>query len=75
MVDVGTGYYVDKSAEEAISFYEKKISKLNKESIQIQNIIKEKSQYSQAIEVRIRQTALAAHEERKRHQQQEATNS
>ncbi|QLG71692.1 hypothetical protein HG535_0C00410 [Zygotorulaspora mrakii] len=66
MVDVGTGYYVDKTSEDAIVFYEKKIDKLNNEAVQIQNIIKEKNQYSQAIEVRIRQTAASMHEERKK---------
>lgn len=63
MVDVGTGYYVDKTADEAIAFYEKKVAKLNKEAVQIQNIIKEKSQYSLAIEDKIRQASLSRHEE------------
>lgn len=63
MVDIGTGYYVDKSADEAIAFYEKKLANLNKESVQIQNIIKEKSQYSLAIEDKIRQASISRHEE------------
>ena len=58
MVDVGTGYYVEKSDVEAIEFYEKKINKLNKESVQIQDIIKEKSQSSMAIATQIRQLAM-----------------
>lgn len=58
MVDVGTGYYVEKSDIEAIEFYEKKINKLNKESIHIQDIIKEKSQSSMAIATQIRQLAM-----------------
>lgn len=63
MVDIGTGYYVDKSAVEAIAFYEKKVAKLNKEAVQIQNIIKEKSQHSLAIESKIRDASLRRHEE------------
>lgn len=58
MVDVGTGYYVEKSDVEAIAFYEKKITKLNQESIQIQDIIKEKSQSSMAIATQMRQIAM-----------------
>lgn len=63
MVDIGTGYYVDKSAEEAIAFYEKKVAKLNKEAVQIQNIIKEKSQQSVAIEGKIREVNRRLDEE------------
>ncbi|CEP60010.1 Gim5p LALA0_S01e00958g [Lachancea lanzarotensis] len=64
-VDVGTGYYVEKTASEAFEFYDKKIAKLNQESVQIQNIIKEKSQSSMAIEGHIRQAAIALHEQQK----------
>ncbi|CCF60821.1 hypothetical protein KAFR_0L02100 [Kazachstania africana CBS 2517] len=64
MVDIGTGYYVEKNAEEAVAFYQKKVDKLNQESIQIQNIIKEKSQSSMAIENQIRQTAIKLHHDR-----------
>lgn len=62
MVDIGTGYYVEKDAKDAIDFYQKKIEKLNKESVQIQNIIKDKSQSSTAIESQIRQAAIKQHE-------------
>lgn len=57
MVDIGTGYYIEKEAPEAIIFYQKKIDKLTQESTQIQNIMKEKSQSSMAIETQIRQLA------------------
>ena len=70
MVDVGTGYYVEKDAAEAISFYQKKIDKLNNESGQIQDIIKEKTQSSLAIEAQIRQAAIKQHEEIIKQQQQ-----
>lgn len=71
MVDVGTGYYVEKTDKDAIEFYEKKIAKLNKESVQIQNIIKEKSQSSMAIEGHIRQAAMRLQQQAA--QQQQAT--
>lgn len=65
MVDIGTGYYVEKTDEEAIAFYQKKIDKLNTESVQIQNIIKEKSQTSLLLENQIRQAAFTRHEQSK----------
>ncbi|EDO15275.1 hypothetical protein Kpol_455p6 [Vanderwaltozyma polyspora DSM 70294] len=71
MVDIGTGYYVEKSAEEAIAFYTKKIEKLNGESGQIQAIIKEKTQSSLAIETQIRQMAVKQHEEMAKKQQEQ----
>ena len=66
MVDIGTGYYVEKNAEEAVAFYKKKIEKLDRESVQIQNIIKEKTQSSMAIESQIRQAAIREHEANKK---------
>ncbi|CAI4676902.1 CDA_G0039530.mRNA.1.CDS.1 [Saccharomyces cerevisiae] len=71
MVDIGTGYYVEKSAEAAIAFYQKKVDKLNKESVQIQDIIKEKTQYSLSIEAQIRQAAIRQHEAMSKQQQQQ----
>ena len=58
MVDIGTGYFVEKNAEDAILFYQKKIDKLTKESVQIQEIVKEKSQMSFAIDNQIRRLAM-----------------
>ncbi|KAL3229949.1 Prefoldin subunit 5 [Nakaseomyces bracarensis] len=63
MVDIGTGYYVEKGTDDAIAFYQKKIDKLNSESVQIQNIIKDKSQTSLLLENQIRQAAIRQHEE------------
>ena len=73
MVDIGTGYYVEKNAKDAIAFYEKKIEKLNSESTQIQNIIKDKSQSSLAIESQIRQLAVKQHEASKKEAAANAT--
>ncbi|CCE62642.1 hypothetical protein TPHA_0C04940 [Tetrapisispora phaffii CBS 4417] len=63
LVDIGTGYYVEKDADKAIEFYQKKINKLSTESTQIQNIIKEKSQSSFAIEQQIREAAIRQNHE------------
>ncbi|CCD27209.1 Gim5p NDAI_0K00200 [Naumovozyma dairenensis CBS 421] len=71
MVDVGTGYYVEKSDVDAISFYQKKIDKLNSESGQIQTIIKEKTQSSLAIEQQLRLAAIRRHEEMAKQQKQQ----
>lgn len=75
MVDIGTGYFVDKSADEAIAFYEKKIKKLNKEAVQIQSIIKEKTQSSLAVEAQIRKIAVDRSEGLIKEQEQKNTNS
>ncbi|CCH60427.1 hypothetical protein TBLA_0C06320 [Henningerozyma blattae CBS 6284] len=65
MVDVGTGYYIEKNREEAITFYQAKVDKLKKESIQLQDIIKEKAQVVLMLEQRLRQLALQRREEAK----------
>ncbi|AMD21509.1 HER231Cp [Eremothecium sinecaudum] len=63
MVDVGTGYYVEKNAKDAIEFYQKKVEQLTTESGQIQKIIEEKTQSSIAIENLIRSAAIKNHGE------------
>ncbi|KAL6939153.1 subunit of tubulin prefoldin [Hanseniaspora osmophila] len=60
LVDIGTGYFVEKTSAEALLFYQKKIDKLNKESVQITNIVKEKQTAALSIDSRIRQVAMAA---------------
>lgn len=65
LVDIGTGYYVEKEAADAIVFYTQKIEKLKKESVQIQEIIKDKTTASLALEQRLRAAAVAAHEQAK----------
>jgi prefoldin alpha subunit len=55
LVDVGTGYYVDKNAENAIDFYEAKITQLNKDSAKVQEIIGEKSRTVQRLDQVLRE--------------------
>lgn len=62
MIDIGTGYYVEKTSDEAIEFYSKRIDKLDTESVQIQKIIAEKSESSIVIENLIRKAAIKQHD-------------
>lgn len=59
LVDVGTGYYVEKSSEDAIKFYEAKITQLNKDYQQVTQIINEKSQALQRVDQVLRQKVQA----------------
>jgi len=42
LVDVGTGYYVEKNVEDAKEFYKLRIDKLNQDSEQLTQMIQEK---------------------------------
>lgn len=64
MVDVGTGYYVEKNAKDSVEFYQKKIDKLNQESQQIQKIIQEKSKTSLSVEQYMRQLLIKQAQEK-----------
>lgn len=59
LVDVGTGYYVEKNSEDAIKFYEAKITQLNKDYQKVTQIINEKSQALQRIDQVLRQKVQA----------------
>lgn len=55
LVDVGTGYYVEKNAADATKFYEAKITQLNKDYQKVTQIINEKSQTLQRVDQVLRQ--------------------
>lgn len=59
LVDVGTGYYVEKNSDDAIKFYEAKITQLNKDYQKVTQIINEKSQGLQRIDQVLRQKVQA----------------
>ena len=42
MVDIGTGYYVEKSRDDAVEFFTRKIDMLQKEMEQVQPVYQEK---------------------------------
>ncbi|CCH45377.1 Prefoldin subunit 5 [Wickerhamomyces ciferrii] len=55
LVDVGTGYYVEKNAKDATAFYEAKIKKLMEDYQQLTKIINEKQLTIQRIDQILRQ--------------------
>ncbi|ONH64966.1 Prefoldin subunit 5 [Cyberlindnera fabianii] len=55
LVDVGTGYFVEKNAEDAVKFYEAKIKQLNSDSLKVTDIIKEKSATIQRVDQVLRE--------------------
>ena len=44
LVDIGTGYYVEKLAEEAKKVYEAKITKLNEDAKKLRDILVQKNE-------------------------------
>ncbi|KAH3674644.1 hypothetical protein WICMUC_003190 [Wickerhamomyces mucosus] len=57
LVDVGTGYYVEKNAKDSIEFYNSRIQQLNKDYQQVTSIINEKSQTLQRVDQVLREKA------------------
>lgn len=55
LVDVGTGYYVEKNAEDATKFYEAKLLQLQKDSAKVQEIMGEKSRTVQRLDQMLRE--------------------
>lgn len=55
LVDVGTGYYIEKSSEDAIKFFEGKVTQLNKDSTKVTEIITEKSRTIQRLDQVLRE--------------------
>ncbi|XP_061432510.1 prefoldin subunit 5 [Lethenteron reissneri] len=49
MVDIGTGYYVEKTVEEAKEFFQRKIDFLTKQIEKIQPVLQEKFALKQAV--------------------------
>lgn len=49
LVDVGTGYYVEKTSEEAEAFYKRKIEKLDLDAGQLRGILESKLQLLQSV--------------------------
>lgn len=55
LVDVGTGYYVEKLGVDAIKFYEAKMAQLNKDSTKVTEIVTEKSRTVQRLDQVLRE--------------------
>ncbi|VEU22780.1 DEKNAAC103854 [Brettanomyces naardenensis] len=55
LIDVGTGYYVEKSSEEAVKFFDGRLSKLNQDSTKLTQLIREKLQLVQRVDEVLRE--------------------
>ncbi|KAK9380648.1 Prefoldin [Kockiozyma suomiensis] len=60
MVDVGTGYYVEKKPKDAIVFYESKVSTLQQNLGDLENIVNNKAGNLRVVDDVLRQKVLAA---------------
>ncbi|GAA89491.1 subunit of tubulin prefoldin [Aspergillus tubingensis] len=59
LVDVGTGFYVEKTAAKAIEFYENKVKELETNLTELEKIVQTKSQQQRLFEDALRQKLLA----------------
>lgn len=59
LVDVGTGFYVEKSTADAQTFYNGKIEELGKNIKDLENIVNGKAQNLRMVEEVLRQKMLA----------------
>jgi prefoldin alpha subunit len=59
LVDVGTGFYVEKSCEDAVKFYQKKVEELQGNMIQIEGVVQGKTETLRGVEEVLRQKVLA----------------
>ncbi|CZR61113.1 probable prefoldin subunit 5 [Phialocephala subalpina] len=60
IVDVGTGFYVEKSTTDATKFYEAKVKELEANLKDLQSIIEQKSNNLRVVEDVLRQRVLSA---------------
>jgi prefoldin alpha subunit len=59
LVDVGTGFFVEKSTDDAVKFYEGKVEELGKNLSDIEGVVGGKSQTLKGVEDVLRQKVLA----------------
>lgn len=53
-IDIGTGYFVEKNGKESIEFFNKRIEKLNGDSLKLKKLITDKVSLAQSIDGVIR---------------------
>lgn len=65
-IDIGTGYFIEKDVDQSKEFFNKRITKLNGDSEKLKELITEKVQIMQKIDVIVREklTAAAAAEQK-----------
>lgn len=59
LVDVGTGFYVEKTAAKAIEFYDDKVKGLDSNLLDLEKIVQAKSTQLRAVEEVLRQKVLS----------------
>lgn len=59
LVDVGTGFYVEKTVAKAIEFYERKVKDLDANLQDLEKIVQEKSTHLRVVEDVLRQKVLS----------------
>ncbi|GMM45704.1 Gim5 protein [Pichia kluyveri] len=59
-IDIGTGYFIEKDEDESIKFFNKRIEKLNGDSIKLNQLINEKANLLNSIDNIIREKVIAA---------------
>jgi len=62
LVDVGTGFYVEKTIAEAVNFYEEKVEEIGKNVKDLETIVNQKAQNLRVVEEVLRQKMLAQHQ-------------
>ncbi|TID15838.1 hypothetical protein CANINC_004368 [Pichia inconspicua] len=71
-IDIGTGYFVEKNQEESISFFKKRIDKLNGDAVKLKALITEKVSLMQTIDAIIREKIIASQRAQQEAQTKEA---
>ncbi len=59
LVDVGTGFYVEKKTDDAVTFYEKKVEELGRNLVEIERVVGGKTETLRGVEDVLRQKVLA----------------
>ncbi|KAK9249440.1 Prefoldin [Lipomyces tetrasporus] len=60
MVDVGTGYYIEKNPTDAIAFYENKVATLQKNLVDLEDIVNGKMGNLRMVEEVLRQKVMSS---------------
>ncbi|KAF2120970.1 Prefoldin subunit-domain-containing protein [Lophiotrema nucula] len=63
LIDVGTGYFVEKSTDDATNFYERKVQDLGDSLKELEQVINGKAQNVRVVEEVIRMKVLSAQEQ------------
>ena len=65
LVDVGTGYYLEKNVEDATDYYKRKVDFIKGNSMRLQDTINTKQSNRQAVELIMQHKVQVAMEEQK----------